>query len=159
MLKVSFKEGFKKVQKFNERATVVTLTGEVIIPSWEMFPNKIQRWMFDEQNTVDVEDTISLLKIKAVGKSVKAEEDTDNPVLAERIAEARAKLKIYRFMYKLCKKMLRYYFTSMYGNAEVGRVLESHTEPQKDCIWVAGRKYMGLMIKESHHLGQLLEEA
>lgn len=159
MLKVSFKDGFKKVQRFNERATVVTLTGEVLIPSWEMFPNKIQKWMFDEQNTVDVEDTISRLKIKAVGKSVKAEEDTDNPVLAERIAEARAKLKIYRFMYKLCEKMLRYYFTSMYGNAEVGRVSESHTEPPKDCIWVASRKYMGLMIKESHHLGQLLEEA
>lgn len=159
MLKVSFKGGFKKVQRFNERATVVTLTGEVLIPSWEMFPNKIQRWMFDEQNTVDVEDTISRLNIKAVGKSVKAEEDTDNPVLAERIAEARAKLKIYKFMYKLCEKMLRHSFTTMYGNAESSGVTESHSYPPKDCVWLASKKYMGLMIKESRHLGQLLEEA
>ena len=159
MLKVSFKDGFKKVQRFNERATVVTLKGEVVVPYWELFPNKIQEWMFQEQNTVEAEDTISRLKIKAVGKSVRAEEDADNPVLAERIAEARAKLKIYNFMYRLCNKLLKHSFSQMYGNAEISNITESHSEPPKDCMWLATRKYMGLMIKESHHLGQLLEEA
>ena len=32
MFKVSFKEGSKKVQTFNNKATIVTLTGRITLP-------------------------------------------------------------------------------------------------------------------------------
>ena len=35
------------------------------------------------------------MTIRAKGKAVRSDKDKDNPILAERIAESKAKLKIY----------------------------------------------------------------
>lgn len=163
MFKISFKEDFKKIQTFNGKATVVTLTGNVIMPEWaDLMPRKITDWI-TLHPSVEVEnhwkrDHFSMTLI-ASGKSVCAEEDDFDSVLGERIAEARAKLRLYKFIYTLCKKLQFYYVSLAFGNAEVGRVVESHVAPQTDCLWLTLKKYRSLMIKESHHLGELLEQA
>ena len=158
MLKVSFKDDFKKVQTFNEKATVFNLTGTVKIPNelFRLIPLDLDEWIFHHPAVEVVDSVIRGWTLKASGTSKCSEGDVFDAVTGERIAEARAKLKIYRFMYTLCSKLLRYYFGMMYGNAEVDRVIESHSEPPKDCIWMSYKKYKNLMIKESHHLGQLL---
>ena len=161
MLKVSFKDDFKKVQTFNNKATVVSLTGIVHFPNelYKLVPFDLDEWMFHHPSVEVVDSVVRGWTLKASGTSVCAEGDVFDPVIGERIAEARAKLKIYKFMYTLCSKLLHYYFGIIYGNAEVDKIIESHSESPKDCIWITFKKYKRLMIKESHHLGQLLSEA
>lgn len=53
MWKVSFKDPmYKKVQKFNDRATVVTLKGDLKIPMEVMYsmPKEVCDWMTDKIN-------------------------------------------------------------------------------------------------------------
>lgn len=161
MLKVSFKDDFKKEQTFNEKATVVNLTGTVKFPNelFRLIPSDLDEWIFHHPTVEVVDSVVRGWTLKASGTSKCSEGDVFDAVIGERIAEARAKLKIYRFMCTLCHKLLKYYFGIMYGNAEVDRVMESHSEPPKDCIWMAYKKYKNLMIKELHHLRQLLSEA
>jgi hypothetical protein len=47
MLKVSFKEDCQKVQVFNDRATIVTMVGQMTMPNelWAIFPDKVANWM------------------------------------------------------------------------------------------------------------------
>jgi hypothetical protein len=160
MLKVSFKDDFKKVQTFNEKATVVNLTGTVKFPNelFRLIPLDLDEWIFHHPAVEVVDSVVRGWTLKVSGTSKCSEGDVFDAVIGERLAEARAKLKIYRFMYTLCSKLLHYYFGMMYGNAEIDRVTESHSEPPKDCIWMTYKKYKSLMIKESHHLGQLLSE-
>ena len=161
MLKVSFKDNFKKVQTFNEKATVVNLTGTVKFPNelFRLIPLDLDEWIFHHPTVEVVDSVVRGWTLKASGTSKCSEGDVFDAVIGERIAEARAKLKIYRFMYTLCSKLLRYYFGMMYGNAEVDKVIESHREPPKECIWMAYKKYKNLMVKELRHLRQLLSKA
>ena len=162
MFKISFKEDFKKIQTFNGKATVVTLTGNVIMPEWaDLMPREITDWI-TLHPSVEVEnhwkrDHFSMTLI-ASGKSVCAEEDNFDPVLGERIAEARAKLRLYKFIYTLCKKLQQYYIPLLFGVSGI-KVDKGLRALQTDCISLALEKYQALMIKESHHLGELLEQA
>ena len=159
-MKISFIGNFKDVQSFNNKATVVTLTGRFKMPDWwHRIPHDVYEWI-DTHPSVNVNESFGTAEVILVvqGKAVCAEEDEFNAALGEWIAESRAKIKLYKFMYTLCKKLLAYYFTAMYGNREVDLVRESHTEPPRSCIWSYLNKYRELVIKESHHLGKLLEE-
>lgn len=161
-MKVSFKRDYKDVVVFQDKVTVVTLTGKVVMPEWsDQMPHEINTWI-SLHPSVDtdvhwIKDSF-VMTIKASGKSKCHSEDTPNAIIGERIAESRAKIRLYRFMYTLTRKLLQHYFTTMYGNREVDMVRESHTEPPKDCVWLACRKYKSLLIKESHHLGKLMED-
>jgi hypothetical protein len=165
MLKVSFKEGAKKVQTFNEKATIVTLVGHMQMPNtlWSVFPNMTANWMWNHPGVDASWGTCTkeneVIRLEVSGKSVCAEEDTWNPIIGERIAEARAKLKIYKFMYNLCRKLLWDYFDIGYGNAEIELARENHNEPPKDCIWTTLKKYKKLYSTEYSHLNKLLKEA
>lgn len=165
MLKVSFKDDSIKVQTFNSRAVVVTMVGKMIIPTilWQIFPNNVADWIWQHPSidaswgTCTKENEV--IRLEFSGKSVCAEGDTFNAETGRRIAESRAKIKLYKFMHNLCEKIMQHYFGIMYGNAEFGVISESHTEEPKDCLYLTCKKYRELWIKESHHLGKLLEEA
>lgn len=157
MLKVSFKDNFKKVQTFNETATVVTLTGRVKIPLWwRLIPASIEAWAWNHPS-VDFEDNYQELIIKVSGKSICSEHDTFDPVLGERIAESRAKIRLYKFMHTLCTKILLNYYGLIYGVPENASAIhtvvisDSHGGLQEEC-----KKYAALWVKESQHLGKLL---
>ena len=164
MFKVSFKKEYKKVQIFNNRATLVTLIGELKMPVavYNVLPDVITDWMWEHQG-IDVQwgncsREQEAFRLEVTGKSVCAEGDVFDSLIGQRIAESRAKIKLYKFMHTLCEKTLHYYYSIMYGNAEV-HLTESHTEAPKDCLHLTCQKYRDLLIKESYHLGKLLEEA
>ena len=164
MFKVSFKDDFKKTEVFNARVTVVTLTGRCLTPDWfKTIPCEIDEWV-RLHPSVDVDEMWNMkgnldMIIKVSGKAKCAAGEVFDPVLGERIAESRAKIKLYKFVCTLCKKLQFYYVSLAFGNAEIGRIVESHNVPQLDCLWLTLKKYRSLMIMESHHLGELLEQA
>ena len=159
MLKVSFKDENIIVRTFNDKATVVTMTGRVDLPDfWDNIPYSISSWIYD-YSAIDVDGSWKQLIIISKGKSVCADDDTFNEEVGYMIAESRAMIKIYKFMHTLCEKLMKYYYDIMYGNAEFDVIRESHTEAPKDCLYLVCQKYRELWIKESRHLGKLLEEA
>ena len=165
MFKVSFDKDSKKVQTFNNRVTVVTIVGKMAIPSevWAVFPGKIISWMYQHPSIDAAWFTCTkseeVIRIEFSGKSVCAKEDTFDSIIGYRIAETRAKIKLYKFVHNLCEKLMKQYYDVMYGNAEFDIIGESHTEAPKDCLYLTCKKYRELWIKESYHLGKLLTEA
>jgi len=163
MLKVSFKDGFKKVETFNDKVTVVTLTGACITPFWlNNVPRKIWDWVIWHPS-VEISETYSsqnlVMIIKVSGKSVCADNDTFDAKMGERIAESRAKIRLYKFMHTLCKKFMYCYYGYIYGIPEDRGTYKTITlSDYHGGLQDACRKYAELWVKESRHLGILLNE-
>jgi hypothetical protein len=92
-------------------------------------------------------------RLELSGKSVCANGDTFNAETGRRIAESRAKIRLYKFMYKLFDQLCDYYGKLLVGykgfnSASINGSLLSELE-----------KYQSLWVKEYHHLGKLLEDA
>lgn len=154
MYKVSFTDDFKKVERFNNKVTKVTLKG-TIKNAWALddlnIPQSIYDWMRDN-NCKDL-DTLEVS-----GIAIRSDKDKDDPVLGERLAEARAKLKIYKFMKTLCYKMLKYYALKLYGintNSAI-TVRAINQESYDDSLQKAYEKYNRLVDVENTHIKQLL---
>ena len=165
MLKVSFKdkEGHlaKTVETFKDKETIVTLRGEIHLPKfWRAIPRDICDWIDLHQSVYNYESIVTdsmIITVKGTSKCNDGE--TFDPVLGERIAEARAKIKLYRFMYTLCKKLYKHYFTLIfsdeYYNQKGGM---RHYHPNRHGgIYEEIYKYNTLLTNESHHLEELLE--
>lgn len=164
MLKVSFKNNFKKVEVFNNRATVVTLTGKILCPDFisDCLPTKVWEWI-NHHPSVEVSESFMrsglYYIINVSGKSVCADGDTFDAKIGERIAESRAKIKLYKFMHTLCKKLMYCYYGYIYGVPEgsgtykTATLSDYHGGLQDTC-----RKYAELWVKESRHLSTLLNE-
>lgn len=156
MFKVSFKDDFMKVQTFNDKATVVTLKGTVIMPEWsEHIPHEITEWVYTHPS-VDVHDswiggTLKMF-IEACGKAKCAEGDSFDPELGKRIAESRAKIKIYKFMFTLTRKLINYYTGLLVGTHN--KVDIYHSSPTS--LVDANHKYYMLWETEDMHLEKLL---
>lgn len=163
MLKVSFKDDRMKVQTFNERATIVTMVGHMSMPTelWAVFPDKIANWMW-QHPTIDASwgkctKENEVIRLEFSGKAVCSEEDTFNAETGRRIAESRAKLRLYKFMFQLCNKLIKNCLRTIYGKNKIG--IEIIEDSEVECLSNAWEKYRELSVKESHHLGKLLEEA
>lgn len=156
MYKVSFSDDFKKVERFNNKVTKVTLEGEinnVFGESRLSIPLDITNWMVDNNGGVTLDC------IKVYGVSVRNNKDKDNLVLGERVAEARAKLKIYKFMKTFCYKMLQYYALMVYGVKTKGTVTISANNVDKyngNSLADTYKKYSHLIEVENTHIKQLL---
>lgn len=159
MWKVSFKDPmYKKVQKFNDRVTVVTLKGDLRIPMEVMnsMPKKMWDWMTDKINPrVKVYHWQGIINVIVTGKAVRSKEDKDDPVLAERIAECRAKIKLYKFIYTLLMNYTEYYATLLKGKEWS---FENTPVNDSTCIAYIYNKYTRLYINEKKHLEELLKE-
>ena len=157
MLKVSFKdkEGCpaRKVEVFNDKATVVTLTGVVKAPEWWWkIPKEVHKWMTNHPSVEVYDNLLGNVIVKVIGKSICSDEDEFNPVLGERIAEARAKKKLYGFMLTLTKKLICYYHNLLYGKFAV----KVEGETADSCIYKEMEKYSVLYGAELEHLRNLL---
>lgn len=160
MLKVSFKDKkgcpAKKVQVFNNKTTKVTLVGKIKFPDWWMYiplDSDIMRWV---NNHPSVEFHYGLVVTDSTiivdGISTCSDKDEFNPVLGERIAEARAKKKLYGFMLTLTKKLICYYHNLLYGKFAV----KVEGETADSCIYKEMEKYSVLYGAELEHLRNLL---
>ena len=147
MYKVSFKGNFKTIIR-KDRTTIVDLIGEVDFPKG--FSENITPETFDWAASNDY--VISNNYVRFRGKAVRHPDDEDNPTLGERIAEARAKISLYRFMYNLLKKVYIHYCEVAFG---IDDFYPAHVK--KDSLYGAIEKYQKLWILESHHLGVLLQ--
>lgn len=154
MIKVSFK-GAKEVQKFNDKVTLVTLYGKIkYCGKINFLPMEIVKWVHTHPVVENIMFGLEGLHIKATGKAVRSDADKDNPILAERIAESRAKIKVYKFMYTLCNKLYKYYCKVAFGQLDF-----------VPAYYVSGslyrelQKYYSLLLKESLHLEDLIEES
>ena len=157
MLKVSFKDDYKDVVVFQDKVTVVTLTGKLVM-ELEHIPHHIWTWAL-EHPSVDVSVTYhdghECWILKASGKAKCHKDDTPNPKLGERIAESRAKIRIYKFMRTLCLKLHDSYSTLLTGtdaaafdyNINLPSINQSYS------------KYCGLLSREKSHLIDLLQGA
>lgn len=153
MYKVSFTEDFKKVERFNNKVTKVTLSGVIrnIYDEELIIPPSIFSWMADNMGRVRN-------IIEVTGTAVRNNKDKDDPVLGERLAEARAKLKIYKLMKTFCYKMLEYYAQKLYGikTNNTITVRASEQESYNDSLLKAYKKYDRLVDVENTHIKQLL---
>lgn len=159
MWKVSFKDpSSKKVKRFNNRATVVTLKGDMKIPLEVMtsMPKEVCDWIVKKSNPkVKVYHWQGIINVTATGKAVKSEDDKDDPVLAERIAECRAKIKLYKFIYTLLMNYTEYYATLLKGKEWS---FENTPVNDSTCIAYVYNKYTRLYLNEKKHLAELLKE-
>ena len=157
MFKVSFKDKPNDPSKIVVRIgnkTGVMLKGTVILPKFFRYiPDEIVE-LIKKNNLVSgkIDFDALVFNLKSNGKAVCHEEDKFDYVFGERLAEARAKLKIYRFFYGLCDKLEEYYSNILYGPCGV---VDSGSG---SCIARDLLKYEGLCIKEARHIGQLLKD-
>ena len=152
MYKVSFIDDFKKVERFGNKVTKVTLKGTIenIYALDDLnIPQPIYDWIRDNYR-------IDLNTIEVLGIAVRSDNDKDDPVLGERLAEARAKLKIYKFMRTFCHKMLEYYTLKLYGTKASNNTIVIKVNPEKDSLFKAYMKYDKLVDVENNHIKQLL---
>lgn len=158
MWKVSFKDPmYKKVQKFNDRVTIVTLKGDMKIPIEVItsMSKEMCDWMMNKINPrVKVYRWQGIINITATGKAVRSAEDKNNPILAERIAECRAKIAIYKFVIHLLNRYINYYIKLIGGRL----TLAIPEITQNNSLFDITKKYVILMGKESKHLKELLKE-
>ncbi len=153
MYKVSFTDDFKKVTRFGKKVTKVTLEGFIndVYENSISNPTPIFAWMVD-----NIGQHINIIKM--TGTAVRNDKDKDDPVLGERLAEARAKLKIYKLMKTFCYKMLEYYAQKLYGikTNNTITVKASEQESYNDSLLKAYKKYDRLVDVENTHIKQLL---
>lgn len=152
MYKVSFTDNFKKVKRFGKKVTKVTLEGiinNVYNQNSISIPTPVFTWMVD-----NIGSHINIIKM--TGTAIRNDKDKDDPVLGERLAEARAKLKIYKFMRTFCHKMIEYYTLKLYGTKASNNTIVIKVNPEKDSLFKAYMKYDKLVDVENNHIKQLL---
>lgn len=159
MLKVSFKGNFKRVKRLCDNIIQVSLSGTMHIPEDLIIADSVYSYIgwkkrFGPCLRVYYDDRSKEVLIEVKGEAKRHPDDEDNVVIGERIAEARAKIKLYKFMYHLCEALANHY----------NRILNGFDIPLRktyssDSILEKRSFYQSLWIKESQHLGKLLEES
>lgn len=163
MWKVSFdKNTYKKVERFNDRVTVVTLKGTLKVPeNWLLsLPKEVCTWLSSKKSNPKVQYNMlhDVIYITVKGKAIRRNEDKDNPVLAERIAECRARMIIYKFVYSLLNKYIKYYVKTLFGkNADtpISMYLETSLTDIKIKyydLWENEYVYLEKLVKESNNV-------
>lgn len=155
IFKVSFKETEKSPSKVIQKAgrtTTVLLRGVVNLPTfWRNLPEEIVEWVACAKKVEIYENIVdNTLTVYSSGEAKCNPEDKYDSILGERIAEARAKYCIYKFFYDLSLKLYDYYDRLLFGEIELA------SQGAGSCIAQDMKKYEGLCIRESHHIGELL---
>lgn len=95
-------------------------------------------------------------KAISIGTAVKSVTDTDNPRLARKLAEARARLNCYRYAEALCNSRFHYLKDIIYGTLLV-------TTNTPECTSNGGLYdqwlyYQSLVEREKYYINKLLSE-
>ena len=158
VFKVSFKDSLKnptKVAVVTGKKVAIMINGTVELPEFfKHIPDSIVNWMTEEQKCISGEEDIATntFHVKATGVAKCHEEEKFDYVFGERLAEARAKYKIYKFFYDLTTKLYDYYNMILFGDESVAESGGSGSCLAKDI-----KKYEGLCIREAHHISELLK--
>lgn len=132
-----------KTQVFNNTVTKVTFYGTLINGTGIYMPAAIKEFI-DTYKGVDYICSGDDYIIVATGISKRNKDDIYNSTIGYRIAESRAKIKLYKFMYNLSKKFLKVISLMVSGHSRYGGIPD-------DVI-----KYKGFLNKEEKHLNDLI---
>lgn len=166
MFKISFKETSTpcKIVVKEGRKTSVTYRGVIKLPKlWWYMPPEIRRWV-NQCSYVDISENIAtnIATIYSIGTSRCREDDKYDTLLGERIAEARSKYNMYRFIAELCKKLMLYYNNWMYDVPALPAIGSLIAQDAGQYRRINGGlfgdyiKYMTLINKEIEHIEVLL---
>ena len=151
MLKVRFLE--KNVKRFNNgKITAIQLWGEIKWHYTGVDNHLFWPWMKNYIKHKRIIITDGYL-VTVEGKATCSDEDIIDEVFGERIAEARAKITLYKFMKNLCKQVYTYYRVLLYGHRPLGIRANKENE---DSLYQSYLKYNALADKEELHLKDLL---
>ena len=141
MIKCSFTK--KEVTVYNLKVTLVVLKGTLKVP---------KKFRIDilTSNIVPRRGNCFGDTIRVEGRSACADNDTFDPIIGERIAEARAKIKLYRILKNICNNLLKYY------NKELGFEVPTCAD---NTVFGDYLKYTKLLRKEEEHLEKLIDES
>lgn len=132
-----------KTQVFNNTVTKVTFYGTLINGTGICMPAAIKEFI-DTYKGVDYICSGDDYIIVATGISKRNKDDIYNSTIGYRIAESRAKIKLYKFMYNLSKKFLKVISPMVSGHSRYGGIPD-------DVI-----KYKEFLSKEKKHLSDLI---
>lgn len=152
MIKVTFngKESIM-TQVFNNSITKVTLIGVMKVPSIFDFPSKVDDYMTNYKGVI-AQWHDGRIYVSATGMSKKSMDDAYDEVLGYRIAESRAKIKLYKFLNNICKVYHQYLTELCYGkHAEVAISTIQNQSLAYDIV-----KYSLLLEREKAHLNTLI---
>lgn len=155
MFKVSFKEDecpSKVVEKVG-KVTTVMYKGTVKLPKiWWYLPQEILKWI-KYRDSLEIYENVAnnTLIVYAKGKTKCAEGDTYDSLLGERIAEAKAKMVIYKFFADLCQRIYRYYEELLTGDKSFS------IPPVNEGVAGDLLKYRKLYMIEKEHIKTLVE--
>ena len=165
MIKVSFKGDFMKVKTFNNKCVIVTMVGRMTMPAelWQMFPNEVANWIWShpsiDASWGDCTKQYEEFRLEFSGKAVCHDEDSFDEETGKRIAESRAKIRLYKFIHTLLYKLYISYFGIIFGDRYALCNIDKTADYNKPGgIFEEMGKYQALLIRESHHLGELLKE-
>lgn len=180
MFKVSFVDsveyGFSKTVKSNvdengRLVTYVTIQGTMEVPEivsdtpfnllndWMLAHNVHAKniTMYSPIRYVDKwRGNTHCIRLWGVGKAVKAPEDINNPLLAERIAESRAKLHIYRFVRRIIWNTYIHYRNIVFGQLQM--TSDNNGYPCDGGLYDIYLKYNAIVNREEEHINRLIEE-
>ena len=165
MIKVSFKGDFMKVKTFNDKCVVVTMVGRMTMPAelWQMFPNKVANWIWShpsiDASWGDCTKQYEEFRLEFSGKAVCHDEGSFDEETGKRIAESRAKIRLYKFIHTLLYKLYVSYFSVTFGDRYALCNIDKTADYNKPGgIFEELNKYQNLLYKEVLHLEKLLME-
>nr|DAW35385.1 MAG TPA: hypothetical protein [Caudoviricetes sp.] len=158
MIKLSFDKKLTgdpiKTQVLNNTVTKVTITG-VIIENLGIYTPMMVENFIEKYPGVKAYYSGGAYVITATGVSKKILGDAYNKVLGYRIAESRAKIKLYRFMLNLCKKYMKVVSPILFGTFDISFDYEYKVDSVPRDI----TKYQKLLDTEMKHLNNLIHGA
>lgn len=136
-----------KTQVFNNTVTKVTFYGTLINNTGICMPDAIKEFI-DTYKGVDYICSGDDYIIVATGISKRNKGDIYNGTIGYRIAESKAKIKLYKFMFNLSKKFLKVISPMVSGHSKTNITYGGIPE---DII-----KYQRFLSKEKKHLNDLI---
>lgn len=136
-----------KIQVFNNTVTKVTFYGTLINGTGICMPAAIKEFI-DTYKGVDYICSGDDYIIVATGISKRNKDDIYNSTIGYRIAESRAKIKLYKFMYNLSKKFIEIIGPMIFGHSKTDIAFGGIPD---DVI-----KYKEFLSKENKHLNDLI---
>lgn len=136
-----------KIQVFNNTVTKVTFYGTLINGTGICMPAAIKEFI-DTYKGVDYICSGDDYIIVATGISKRNKDDIYNSTIGYRIAESRAKIKLYKFMLNLSKKFIEIIGPMIFGHSKTDIAFGGIPD---DVI-----KYKEFLSKEKKHLNDLI---
>lgn len=156
MWKLKFdKDNYKTVERLDDKVTIVTIKAQLIINNltWDIPIEALNECASSDSLKIQIWKDAIIFEVK--GKAVRSDQDKDNPVLGERIAECKAKLKLYHSIIALLDRCVNYYGEKLVGKK--GKM--TFEEYDNNSIYANLQYFKKQWDREYRHWIKLLTEA